>query len=134
MLRIILGVIAGFIGWLIVWIGSEKVISAIWPAFGANQRAFEEVLKNGGAFAPDGSFLITQVLMGAVVSLLSGILAALIAGENSHAPMFLGFLLLAIGLAKAIMSWQYIPLWYHIVFTALLLPVAILGGKLINAN
>jgi hypothetical protein len=132
MLRIVLGVIGGFIGWLIVWIGSEKAIGAIWPAFGANQRAFEEVLKNGGQFAPDTSFLATQVVMGAVVSLAAGALAALISGENARAPLFAGILLLAMGVAKAYMSWQYVPLWYHVIFTALLLPLAILGGKLIS--
>lgn len=49
MLRIVLGVIAGFIAWLIVWIGSEKVISAIWPAFGVHQKTFENAVKNGGS-------------------------------------------------------------------------------------
>jgi hypothetical protein len=132
MLRIVLGVIAGFIGWLVVWIGSEKVISAIWPAFGANQRAFEEVLKNGGQFTPDTTFLVTQIVMGSIVSLVSGILTALIAGENARAPMIVGFLLLALGILKAVMSWQYVPIWYHILFTLLLLPLAILGGKLIS--
>ncbi|HLA96284.1 MAG TPA: hypothetical protein VK612_11230 [Pyrinomonadaceae bacterium] len=133
MLRIVFGVVAGFIGWVIVWIGSEKIIGAIWPAFGANQRAFEEVLKNGGGqFTPDTSFLVTQIVMGSIVSLVSGVLAALIAGENVRAPFYLGIALLAMGLAKAYMSWQYVPLWYHIVFTAILLPMAILGGKLIT--
>jgi ascorbate-specific PTS system EIIC-type component UlaA len=135
MLRIVLGVIAGFIGWLIVWIGSEKVISAVWPAFGANQKAFEEVLKNsGGQFAPDTSFLVTQILMGSIVSLVSGVLAALVAGENAHAPFYLGIALFVLGVLKAYMSWQYVPIWYHIIFTALLLPLAILGGKLISSN
>jgi len=44
MLRIVLGVIAGFIAWMVLWVGIEKIISAIWPAFGAHQRAFEEVV------------------------------------------------------------------------------------------
>jgi hypothetical protein len=134
MLRIVLGVIAGFIGWLIVWIGSEKVISAMWAAFGANQKAFEEVLKNGGQFAPDTTFLVTQIVMGSIVSVLAGVLAALVAGENSRAPLVLGFVLLAMGILKAVMSWQYVPIWYHVIFTVLLLPLAILGGKLISSN
>ena len=29
MLRIVLGVIGGFIAWLIVWVGVEKILSAI---------------------------------------------------------------------------------------------------------
>lgn len=135
MIRIVLGVIAGFIGWLVVWIGSEKIISAVWPAFGANQKAFEEVLKNsGGQFTPDTTFLVTQIVMGAVVSLLSGVLTALVAGENARAPFYLGIALLVLGVLKAYMSWQYVPIWYHVIFTALLFPLAILGGKLISNN
>ena|SRR5882757_8894438 len=137
MLRIVLGVIAGFIAWLIVWIGSEKILSALWPAFGANQRAFEDAVKNGpgaSGFMADTTMLLTHIALGLIVSLLSGILAALIAGENSRAPMVLGFVLWALGILKAYMSRPYAPIWYHVIFTAILLPMAILGGKLITTT
>ena len=137
MLRIVLGVVAGFIAWLIVWIGVEKILSAIWPAFGVNQKAFEEAVKNGAGasgFAADTGMLFAQLVLGIGVSLLAGALAALAAGENSRAPLFFGILLLAMGIMKAVMSWPYVPLWYHVIFTAILLPMAILGGKLITAN
>ena len=130
MLRIVLGVIGGFFAWMIVWVGTEKIISAIWPAFGAHQRAFEEVIKNGGEFTADTTMLLTHIVLASTVSLLAGFLAALIAGENKRAPLVLGFLLLALGLLKAVMSWPYVPIWYHVIFTAILLPMAIIGGKL----
>jgi hypothetical protein len=132
MLRIVLGVIAGFFAWLIVWVGSEKILSAVWPAFGVHQRAFEEVIKNGGQFTADTTMLLTHIVLGSIVSLMSGSLAALIAGENTRAPLVLGFLLLAVGVLKAVMSWPYVPVWYHIIFTAMLLPMAIIGGRLIS--
>ena len=134
MLRIVLGVIAGFIAWLIVWVGSEKVLSAIWPAFGVHQRAFEEAIKNGASFTADTTMLLTHIVIGSIVSVMAGILAALIAGENARAPLVVGILLLAIGTAKAVMSWQYVPIWYHVIFTAILLPMAIMGGKLITTT
>jgi hypothetical protein len=134
MLRIVLGVISGFIGWLIVWVGSEKILSAIWPAFGAHQRAFEEVIKNGGQFTADTTMLLTHIVLGSIVSVMSGSVAALIAGENKRAPLVLGFVLLALGVLKAYMSWPYVPIWYHVIFTALLIPMAILGGKLITTT
>ncbi len=68
--------------------------------------------------------------MAAVVSLLAGFLAALIAGENKRAPLVLGLLLLALGLLKLAMSWAYVPIWYHVVFTAILLPMTMIGGRL----
>jgi hypothetical protein len=134
MIRIILGVIAGFIAWLVVWIGVEKIISAIWPAFGAHQKAFEDAIKNGGQFMADTTMLLTHIIAGSIIAVMAGSLAALIAGENSRAPLFVGILLFAMGIAKAVMSWQYVPLWYHVIFTALLLPMAIIGGKLITAT
>jgi hypothetical protein len=133
MLRIVLGVIAGFFAWVIVWFGSEKLLSSLWPEwFGAQQRAFEAALTDGGQFNLDTKFLLTHCVCGSIASLIAGFLAALIAGENLRAPLVLGFLLLAVGVMKAVMSWQYVPLWYHVLFTALLLPMAIVGGKLKN--
>ena len=135
MVRIVLGVIAGFFAWMIVWIGSEKILSAIWPqGFGVHQRAFEEAVKNGGQFTANTTLLLTHIVLASIVSVISGFLAALIAGGNTRAPLVLGFLLLALGLLKAVMSWPYVPIWYHVIFTALLIPMAIMGGKLVTTT
>jgi|SRR5215204_7104064 len=134
MLRIVLGVVAGFFSWLIVWFGSEKVISAIWPAFGTHQAAFQAAITDGSQFTADSTMLLTHIVMGSIISVVSGVLSALVAGENSRAPLFVGILLLAMGVMKAVMSWPLVPIWYHIIFTAILLPMAILGGRLITSN
>jgi hypothetical protein len=128
--RIVLGVIAGFFAWALVWFGSEKMLSAIWPEFGTHQRAFQAAIENGGQFTTDTRMLLTHIVLGSIVSVLSGFLSALIASGNQRAPLVLGFLLLALGVLKAVMSWPYVPIWYHVLFTALLLPMALLGGKL----
>ena len=131
MVRIVLGVIAGFFSWLIVWFGSEKILSAISPeGFGAHQRAFEAAVKNGGQFTAATSLLLTHIVLGSIVSVMSGFLAALIAGGNTRAPLAVGFLLLALGVVKVVMSWAYVPIWYQVIFTALLIPMSIMGGKL----
>ena len=131
MVRIVLGVVAGFFAWAIVWVGSEKIFSAIWPEwFGAQLTAFQAAVEHGSQFTADTAFLLTQTVCASIVSVMSGFLAAVIAGENKRAPRILGFLLLAFGLLKLIMSWPYAPLWYHVIFTALLLLMTIMGGKL----
>lgn len=134
MLRIVLGVIGGFIAWLFVWVGVEKVLSAIWPAFGVHQAAFQAAIEDGGQFTANSTMLVVHIVLGSIVSVISGALASLIAGENSKAPLIVGFLLLLMGIAKAVMSWQYVPIWYHVIFTAILVPMAIVGGKLISNN
>jgi Na+-translocating ferredoxin:NAD+ oxidoreductase RnfD subunit len=130
MVRIILGVIAGFFAWIIAWFGGEKILSAVWPEFGIHQAAFQAAIENGASFTPNTTMLLTHIVLASIVSVISGFLAALAAGENKRAPLVLGFLLLGLGLLKAVMSWPYVPVWYHVIFTAILLPMAILGGKL----
>lgn len=131
MLRIILGVIAGFISWIIVWLGIEKILSAISPDwFGAHQTAFQAAIEHGGQFTADSTILIIHIVLGSIVSVVAGFLAALIAGENKRAPLVLGFLLLAMGLLKLVMSWEHVPIWHHVIFTAILIPMTIVGGKL----
>ena len=85
MLRIALGTIAGFIGWIILWVGVEKILSAIWPAFGVHQKAFEEAIKTGGPFTAEATMLLTHVVVGSILAVLAGYASALIAGENSRA-------------------------------------------------
>jgi hypothetical protein len=131
MVRIVLGVIAGFFAWSIVWVGSEKILSAIWPEwYGAHQLAFETAVANSGQFTADTTILLMNIVRGSIVSVMSGFLAALIAGENRRSPLVLGFLLVAFGLLVVVLSWSYVPIWYHVIFTALLIPMTIMGGKL----
>ena len=130
MLRIVLGVIVGFLAWSIAWFGGETALSALWPEFGAHQAAFQAAIEHGGAFAADTTLLLTHIVLGTIVSLIAGFLAALIAGENKRSALILGILLLALGVLKAVLSWPYAPLWYHVVFTALLMPMTMVGGKL----
>ena len=131
MVRIILGAIAGFFAWSIVWVGSEKLLSAIWPQwYGAHQVAFEAAIANGGQFTPDTTILLMNIVRGSIVSAMSGFLAAVIAGENKRSPLILGVLLLAFDLLIVVLSWRLVPLWYGIIFTALLIPMTIIGGRL----
>jgi hypothetical protein len=134
MVRTILGVVAGFFAWMIVWFGFELALSAVWPEFGAHQAAFQEAIEHDGPFTPDGLILMVHVVLASIVSAVAGLAAALVAGGNKRAPFIAGILLLAVGLLKAVMSWSYVPVWYHVLFTAVLLPMTILGGKLKTNN
>ena len=134
MIRTVLGVICGFFAWAILWLGSEKILSVIWPEwFGAHQTAFQAAIEHGpdaSGFTADSTILLIHIVLASIVSVTSGFLAALIAGENKRAPLVLGFLLVAFGLLKVVMSWPYVPIWYHVIFTAILIPMTIMGGKL----
>jgi hypothetical protein len=131
MIRIVLGVIAGFFAWMVVWIGLEKVLSALMPDwYGAPQLAFQNAIENGGQFTAETRLLLSHIVIASIVAMLSGFLAAVVSRENKRAPLVLGILLLAVGLLKVVMSWPYVPMWYHVIFTVILLPMTILGGRL----
>jgi hypothetical protein len=135
MLRMISGVATGFITWMVVWIGIEKILSAIFPAaYGAPQLAFETAIKSGGAFTPDTTLLLSHIVIVIFVAMLAGFVAAKIASGSQRAPLVLSFVLLAVGVLKAAMTWHLVPIWYHVAFTALLIPMTIVGGKLKTAR
>ena len=135
MIQIALSVFAGLVGWVVVWFGSEKLLSAIWPeGFGAHQRAFQAAIENHTKFTANTKMLLAHLVLGAIVSALAGFVTALIAGENTRAPLILACLLLALGILKAVMSWRYTPIWYQVIFTALLVPMTVVGGTLYAAG
>lgn len=134
MVRIILGIIVGFVVWTILWLGSEQTLSSLSPDWwGAHQIAFERAAVNGESFTVGTSILIVNMIRGAVITVISGFVAALIAGENKLSTVILGVLLLAFGLYVVAMTWSMIPVWYHVLFSAMLIPLTILGGRLKRA-
>jgi hypothetical protein len=131
MLRVILGVIAGFIAWSILWVGSDQVIMMLSPDwYGAHQEAFQKAMFNKTEFTPDNTIMIMHLVRAVIITLMSGFLAAYIARGNRNAPLGLGILLFLFGAMVQAMAWNYIPIWYHIIFLALLIPMSIVGGRL----
>lgn len=131
MVRIILGVVAGFIAWSILWIGSDQVLMSLSPGwYGAHQLDFEKAMFNQTEFVPNTTILVMHIVRSIIISIVSGYLAAVIAGENNRTGLILGVLLLAFGLMVQVMAWSYIPVWYHAIFLILLIPMTLLGAKL----
>jgi len=131
MWRIILGAIIGFIVWTILLLGSDAVWLALSPdLFGKHQAEFQAAVENKTPFMADSGVLIIAVLRSAILSIISGFVAALIAKENVKSPLLLGILLLAFGSFIHSMILNNVPFWYHILILLPLIPLAILGGKL----
>ena len=131
MVRIILGVIVGFLVWSILWVGSDQVlINSFRDWYGAHQNAFETAMLNETAFTPNNTILVMHLVRSVIISIMAGFLAAFVANENKKAPLALGILLLLFGLMVQVMAWSYLPIWYHAIFLLLLVPVTIIGGRL----
>lgn len=131
MVRIVLGILAGFVVWSIIWIGSDSVLRMLSPGwYGAEQVGLENAMYNQTSFTANTSVLLIGLVRSIFCSLLSGFIAAFVANEQLKAPLVLGVLLLIMGLLVQSMLGSLIPMWYNIVFLALLIPVTFLGAKL----
>lgn len=129
--RIILGVIVGFIVWSILWVGGDEAfgtLSADW--YGSHKIAFEKAAFNNAPFEANSTILLFKLLHSMIASLISGYVAVLLSNENRRTTLILGVLLLVVGIAVQTSVWSLLPIWYHLVFLALLIPVTIAGGKL----
>lgn len=120
MIRSILAVIVGFVLWSALWLGYNALLttSALLPADSTHPVQ-----------APTPLLLL---LVGSVVcSLAAGYATtALVRGPGRIHAIVLGVLLLGIGILVQTQFWQLMPLWYHLLFLALLFPVTVLGGVL----
>ena len=131
MLRIILGIIAGFIAWSIIWVGSEQFLATMlrdW--YGAHQDRVALALANRESFSADTTIVLLGLLRAAIASIMAGFLTAVVAGENRRSPLILGIILLFVGLMFQYIAWNVFPIWYHLIFLALLVPMTILGGRM----
>ena len=130
MIRILLGIIVGFIVWSIVWVGGEQTLGKFWADFGNHSIAAERAFTNGTALDDGPLFALVNLIRSFFTSIISGYMAALVAGEYKRSTMILGVLLVVVGVAVEYMFWNVAPIWYHILFVLFLIPMTIVGGKL----
>ena len=131
MLRIILGVIVGFVAWSIIWVGSDQLLHQSSPEwYGLHQDQTALAVANGESFNADTTIVLIGLLRSVIASIMAGFLAAMVAGENRRSPLVLGIILLIVGIAVQIHLWNVFPVWFHLIFWAMLIPATILGGKM----
>ena len=123
MLKNIFAVIGGFVLWSAAWIVSDLTLDVIFPSW------HRDGLENTTA-----SYLIFSIARSIFISLICGYIAALIARQyQMQTALVLGILLFAFGIFVQVSNWEKIPLWYHLIFLVLLIPMTWLGAKLRNA-
>ena len=115
-----LGVVAGFVLWSVLWL------------------CYNQLLLKAGILPSDLTRPLTAtmplllLLGGSVVfSIVSGYLAARIAGEPATVPaLVLGVLLLATGIFFQLKTWSLLPVWYNVTFLVLLIPMTLAGVRM----
>ena len=131
MLRIILGVVVGFIVWTVIWLGTDAVLTVISPNWYAkNIVDLNTAAANGQPYMSETLMTFMALFLSVVCSVFAGLSAAWVARENSKSTLILGILLLIVGISVSVAFWNYFPLWYHFLFLFLLIPMTIFGGRL----
>lgn len=119
--RTISAVIAGAVLWAVLWIGGTAAAGALFP----------DTLQPGvplSATAP----LLALILYSVVLSVAAGYAAAAV-GRSMVPVYWLAALQLALGIAFEAAAWAMTPVWYHLVFLLLIVPMTVWGGKLAAA-
>jgi hypothetical protein len=111
--RAIGAVVAGFALWSVLWLGAGAGIGA----------AFPDAVQAGEP--------VTSAAVLLSYTVLSGFVCAAVRGATPMKSVWaLALVLLAVGMAVEIGGWALTPVWYHLVFLALLVPATVWGGSL----
>lgn len=120
MLRSISSVIAGFATWSLLWIASNGALAAALP----------DLFREDGTTESSG-ILACVLVVSVVCSLLAGYVTATTAKNSPMQKVWiLALIQMAIGIAVQASYWSVIPLWYNLLFLALLVPMHVAGGNL----
>lgn len=120
MVRSILSVITGIVMWGVLWAGAGIGLAKAMP---------DRFNDQGGTMDP----IILGVLIAysVVLSLLAGFLCATIARRvMMRHVMILAIIQLLIGIAVQAGVWDAMPIWYHLIFLALVIPGHVAGGAM----
>lgn len=119
-LRVGIAVTAGVLLWGLLWNLGTAGLAGLFPADLAGVERIEST-----------SLLLLMAAYSALLSSAVGWLAARIGGESAFiATLVLSVVNLAIGSLVQTIYWAMMPLWYHLLFLALILPATLLGGRL----
>lgn len=121
MLRAIAGIIAGAFAWLIIVTLLNLGLRYGWRDYAAVEKAM--------IFTPP--MMLARLSESAVSSILSGAIAAAIAGKRRTA-LLSGLILLALFLPVHYSLWSRFPLWYHLTFLISLPILSVLGGQVVR--
>ncbi len=121
MMRMIIGAVVGYAVWTAIWLAVNATVFA----------RVREALAARNAFTETG-LLLGVLALSIACSLAGGVAAAIAGGESARGAMLVtALLLLATGIFVQAGIWSLMPVWYHLIFLALLVPVTLLGGMFV---
>jgi hypothetical protein len=119
MLRLIGGIIAGVVVWIVAVTVLNLGLRYSWPAYHAVEQALTFTLP----------MMIARLTESGISSIVSGWASAAIA-RNRTAALWSGIVLLLPFAYFHSTIWNKFPVWYHLTFFVSLVVLSVLGGML----
>lgn len=118
--RAIAAILAAWVLWSTLWIGMNIGAEALLPDLIDSARRLEHP-----------GVLSFYVVWSVVASLAAGYVCAWIGQASATKAVWaLAIIQLVLGIGIEASVWDMVPVWYHLVFLALLVPATVYGGKL----
>ena len=119
MRRKIAGVVCGLVAWIVVATILNWLMRLGWPGYAEAEAPMTFTLP----------MLLGRLAVGGLASVAAGAVLAWIAKRDGSAAIVLGIVLTVMFLPVHYQLWDKFPAWYHVVFVASLLPLALLGAR-----
>jgi len=122
MIRSIIAVIIGIVGWFVVATAGNWILRALIPGYSESEPTMNFTL----------AMMVGRLLLGLVSSFVAGYSCAMLA-RSKIAPKVAAAILLLLFLPVHYMLWDKFPIWYHLFFLITLVPAFMIGAALRNS-
>jgi hypothetical protein len=124
MRRIIAGIIAGLVAWVLIVTVLNFGLRLWLPGYVQAEPTMVFTL----------GMKIARLSIAVVTSLAAGALVRAIVPASRLAPWIVGLIMLALFVPTHIHLWNRFPIWYHLTFLLTLAPLVVLGAWLVPAE
>jgi len=124
MAKKILGTVAGLAAWVTIVTAAGAIMRLLWPAYASVADAMTFTLP----------MQLARLSIGALATVVMGLVTAGIAQRPVLARLMPGVLLLIAFIPVHISLWDKFPIWYHLTFLVSLVPLTYAGGTLTGAG
>ena len=120
MVRQGLAVLLGFTVWSALWLICNSVLVELHALPHERSTAIQ-----------DAGPLLALLISATLTTLACGYAVAMVSASHAQrSALILSIVLLAVGVVVQAQYWHLMPLWYHVAFLGLLMPVCLAGAGL----
>jgi hypothetical protein len=122
MVKRIGAILAGLAAFAALELIATFVARAIWPAYALAFPTRDYTL----------NMLLARHATGMLCTLAAGAAAAWVDRGAKKTVLLTGILMLLIAVVWHVRIWDQYPVWYHLLLFSYLVPLTVLGGRLVN--